>query len=509
MKTNVAYYSQIVFRTDRLDSTMDRDLVIFREDHRGSRFHQTLTPGERFRKPFFDFTGRYFAYSVSRNRNLTHSTSVACKTPDHLHYFELDITFSFRVADPRLLVESQESDPIRRIADELVRFLSDLVTQHLSWNEIKEGGQAFKTVLGTRAASPHDGHKTTEGHLKEYSRRFGVEIHEIHIERRLPEFEGVADYCLSMQKVVIEELERSPIELKLERLKYKINLEVNKPLAAAHRSKSKTAVHVSTVAPRIARPGVRFLAEVIFHIDNYSIREGETTVIDRKAATVGLRDGAKLRIFLLPLEPDIFDIDDPEGQCEWGPPARRVEFSLQAKKHVANGIYQIRVEIWCEKVQLTRIYWQIEVSSKEAACQAVGTQITRHLPSSAFASYSSIDRLRVAERVASLDAAGIDVFMDCLDLKPADNWREVLEREILSRDALLLFWSHAASRSPWVEKEWRYSLEHRGAEHIIPNALEEPEKCPPPPELKHLHFGSRLMPLVEMRQLGETPKPAP
>ena len=89
------------------------------------------------------------------------------------------------------------------------------------------------------------------------------------------------------------------------------------------------------------------------------------------------------------------------------------------------------------------------------------------------------------------------MFLDCLDIMPAENWRAVLEREILGREALLLFWSTAASRSEWVDREWHFALERLGDDHIIPNALEAPETCPPPSELEHLQFGSVLTELVE------------
>jgi len=66
--------------------------------------------------------------------------------------------------------------------------------------------------------------------------------------------------------------------------------------------------------------------------------------------------------------------------------------------------------------------------------------------------------------------------------------RERLQQEIVSRDVLYLFWSRAASKSQWVEIEWRTALASKGLEHIDPVPLEPGDVTPPPPELTTLHF---------------------
>jgi len=112
------------------------------------------------------------------------------------------------------------------------------------------------------------------------------------------------------------------------------------------------------------------------------------------------------------------------------------------------------------------------------------------LPRSAFASYSRKDISPVMQRVAALSSIGVEVFVDCLDIKEGIQWKEVLDREIISRDTFLLFWSRHARESRWVEREWRHALRVRGLAYISPNALEPTELCPPPSELAGLQFGS-------------------
>lgn len=256
-------------------------------------------------------------------------------------------------------------------------------------------------------------------------------------------------------------------------------------------------VLVTTVTPEGVRPGARFQVEVHFHLEGIEIVAAPGHTAEREVANLTLQEGATLTVRLVPVDDGTFQIDDPQASFRWKPPARNVDFRLRAAKDLEDGIYDLRVEYWCGEVQLARTYLEIEVS-KDAAEPRRGRSVARRrLPRSAFASYSRLDRVRVLERIDSLKAVGIDVFLDCLDIKPAEDWQAVLEKEIRGRDTLLLFWSTAAAGSEWVDKEWRYALHERGADHILPNALEPPMRCPPPAELAHLHFGSVLIELAE------------
>ncbi len=265
-------------------------------------------------------------------------------------------------------------------------------------------------------------------------------------------------------------------------------------------------VHVTTVAPRAVAPGGRFLVEVVFHVEGFEVEAGEDRTVKEGAAVLSLRAGARLAVRLAPVDEEAFAIDDPEAAVVWGPPARRLEFRLRAARELEDGTYDLRAEYWLEGVQLARSYLAIAVARDAPASAGRTATVRRRLPRSAFASYSRRDRVTVAQRVDSLQAVGIDVFLDSLDIRQGEDWREVLERELLGREALLLFWSTAASASEWVEKEWRFALERRGLDAILPNALEPPANCPPPPELATLQFGSVL---TELARHWAAPPPAP
>jgi hypothetical protein len=107
---------------------------------------------------------------------------------------------------------------------------------------------------------------------------------------------------------------------------------------------------------------------------------------------------------------------------------------------------------------------------------------------SAFASYSKTDRLRVLDGVNTMKSIGIDVFMDCLDLHPGDEWKKRLATELNTKDLFVLFWSKAASESQWVSWELNTVLLDRGRAYVCVNPLEPDVN--PPPSLSDLHLSS-------------------
>jgi len=252
-------------------------------------------------------------------------------------------------------------------------------------------------------------------------------------------------------------------------------------------------VHVTTIGPESVRPGEGFLIEVLFHLEGYEVAEAPGQVVRTDAAVVGLRQGARLTVRLVPAAQDDFTIDQPEAELIWKPPHRRVDFLLTASPGLGDGIRHLRLELWSEKVQLSRTYVQVLVDAgAPRPARRHASPVLRRLPRSAFASYSRTDKDRILDRIAALETVGVDVFIDGLDIRQGARWEEAIYKEIRLRECFLLFWSQAASRSRWVEKEWRHALKFRGEDGIVPNALEPPERCPPPPELEHLQFGSAV-----------------
>ncbi len=133
-----------------------------------------------------------------------------------------------------------------------------------------------------------------------------------------------------------------------------------------------------------------------------------------------------------------------------------------------------------------------------ASCTTVMEQkisVTREDVLSAFISYASQDRSRVATIIQGMRKArpDMDIFFDVESLRSGEDWEMALWREIQKRDVLYLCWSKFAKESEWVEKEWRYALENKGIECIEPVPLVAPSECPPPIELNSKHFNDRAL----------------
>jgi len=123
------------------------------------------------------------------------------------------------------------------------------------------------------------------------------------------------------------------------------------------------------------------------------------------------------------------------------------------------------------------------------------TVVTGRPMSTAFASYSAQDGTRVKQCLSALKHwdPDVEVFIDCLDLRPNDDWKRQLEYEIPTKDAFLLFWSVNAMKSKCVAWEISVAEAKRGLAYIRPMPLDMPDLAPPPERLKHLHFSDRYL----------------
>jgi hypothetical protein len=138
-----------------------------------------------------------------------------------------------------------------------------------------------------------------------------------------------------------------------------------------------------------------------------------------------------------------------------------------------------------------------EVPLKAKADLEPATLSTGRMVRSAFASYASKDRRRVLQRIQGIQKLAVKVFLDVHDLRANEHYPTKLLRQIDSSDVLYLFWSRHASRSAWVEREWRYGLEQKGLDFIDPIPLADPRKVTPPCELAEKHFNDWTLAYLE------------
>jgi hypothetical protein len=181
-----------------------------------------------------------------------------------------------------------------------------------------------------------------------------------------------------------------------------------------------------------------------------------------------------------------------EASFEWSGRNNLVSFSLTVASNAPAARIQLRFEAFIEGLPVAFI--PLDIAIAQAADPSRATASARPA-ATAFASYSSLDAHAVTLCLSAISRwdAGLKVFMDCLDLKPNEPWRQELERVIPEQDTFFLFWSANAMKSKWVDWEWRHASSKKGIDTIRPFPLDDPAVAPPPPELQHLHFRDRYM----------------
>lgn len=174
----------------------------------------------------------------------------------------------------------------------------------------------------------------------------------------------------------------------------------------------------------------------------------------------------------------------------WNGGRSLLEFDVEVPREAPEGKVVLKFDVAIEGIVVARLRIDLDISTHPVA----GDNATANVEpaQSAFASYSSKDRLRVLDRLASIKiCAGIDIFLDCLDLHPGEAWKPRLDEEISQRDLFLLFWSKNASESKWVVWELGEALKHKGEHALQLHPLDPDAK--PPEGLEQLHVGDVIM----------------
>ena len=246
-------------------------------------------------------------------------------------------------------------------------------------------------------------------------------------------------------------------------------------------------------APRQVKPGDEFTARFVAYTAEH---EGE---IRATLAELSPRSESHLNIkscqwrpgtqFSVRLVARNLSVSPEEQTLAWDGSKALVEFDVAVPEAAALVTTVLKFDVLIEGITVAMLRLDLEVA-RETSAEAA--QASGSAARTAFASYSSQDRQRVLDRIDAMRiAAGLDIFLDCLSLKPSEQWKRRLDGEIRERDLFMLFWSAAAAQSPWVEWEWREALALKGLEAMQIQPLENDVK--PPPELEVLHFGSVAM----------------
>jgi hypothetical protein len=183
-------------------------------------------------------------------------------------------------------------------------------------------------------------------------------------------------------------------------------------------------------------------------------------------------------------------IDPPSQEFDWLGRREMLSFDVTVPDDAMEDTIVLKFDALIDGITVARLRLDLDI---RAGAGGSGVRTARaSAAKTAFASYSSQDRERVLDRVASVQiSAGLDIFLDCLSLHPGQQWQARLEQVIRDSDLFLLFWSQPAAESQWVEWEWRRALAEGKKAAMEIHPLENGVK--PPPELGDLHFGDVVM----------------
>jgi len=224
---------------------------------------------------------------------------------------------------------------------------------------------------------------------------------------------------------------------------------------------------------------------------------GQTQIVGRKAG-VSVELGTLLSVTL---EIPALVVHEPFDRLVWNRTPANVSFPVTAPEDADSGEHAGTARITVNGLLIASVRFVVTVGGDDVP-EVVDRTVERMRAKSAFASYASEDRADVLARIQGMNVAspGLDVFVDVLSLRSGDNWEEKLREHVPSKDVFYLFWSIPASRSEWVEREWRLALEERDLGYITPVPLEDPAVAAPPGELSSLHFNDAYLAYIRYEQ---------
>lgn len=253
-------------------------------------------------------------------------------------------------------------------------------------------------------------------------------------------------------------------------------------------------VQLGASAPKQTKPGGEFTARFVAYEKEFEneIRDLLTKLAPAANTVLGIQEcrwkaGTSVQVRLSGRG---LTVDPPEQNFIWQGGRSLLDFDVSVAEDAEEETIPLKFDVAIEGIVVARLRLELEITAKprKKGLATVSAQPAR----TAFASYSSADRDRVLDRVAAVRiAAGLDIFLDCLDLRPSEEWKPQLDDEIIKRDIFLLFWSERAKESKWVTWEWQTALKDKGKENMQIHPLEPNVK--PPEELSDLHFSDVYM----------------
>lgn len=253
-------------------------------------------------------------------------------------------------------------------------------------------------------------------------------------------------------------------------------------------------VQFSALAPKNMTKGDYTMLNVVMYEEAYRkvvkdmLAEAEEPMQEARSGVLQAADNTRVRVELF--SPDLA-IEDAVEEGVWRGKYLNFSFAVFVPEDYAKRQILFTASVYFNDVIAVRLKFIVR-------CRTLFGQkieVIRENVLTAFVSYASADRARVASLIQGMRKARPDmnVFFDVDSLRSGEMWEQALYREIEARDVLFLCWSSHAKNSEWVDREWRYALKVKGIEGVEPIPLESPQDCPPPDELSSKHFNDSLL----------------
>lgn len=258
------------------------------------------------------------------------------------------------------------------------------------------------------------------------------------------------------------------------------------------------SVQFSAVAPGKIVPGKYLPVNIVMYEE--TMRHAVDSVLrslgeNGKEMKSGYHDVQQDSVIRVCLTSQDVTITDGEEERVWKGKYLDFSFAVKIPQDYAQEQLLLTASVYINDIIATRLKLIVDCDRKRKK----EVKITREDVASAFVSYASQDRSRVAAIIQGMKKArpDMDIFFDIESLRSGQRWEDALKDEIRARDVLFLCWSQHARESRWVDMEWRYALENKGEDAIEPIPIDPPDICPPPIELQQKHFHDRMLYIIQ------------
>lgn len=254
------------------------------------------------------------------------------------------------------------------------------------------------------------------------------------------------------------------------------------------------SVQFSAVAPNRVVPGKYLSINIVMYEDTFRktvddiIRSYGENIKESKSGYKDVERNSLIKVLLT--SPDVI-IEEGVEEQKWNGKYLNFEFAAKIPSDFDEEQILFSATVYINEIIATKLKLILDCEQKSKR----NVSVTREDIVSAFVSYASQDRSRVAAIIQGMKKArpDMDIFFDIESLRSGQKWEEVLKSEISNRDILFLCWSKFARDSKWVDMEWRYALESKGEDFIEPIPIDSPDICPPPIELQQKHFNDKML----------------